>query len=167
MVLLSDNVTTARSVRREIDRQKVFLSRRKIVDAALAESRVIVMRNIDECVDFANLYAPEHLILAVKDPEALALRVEAAGSVFLGNYSPESAGDYTSGTNHILPTGGTAVAWSGLGVESFMHAVTFQSLSREGLASLGGNIVTMAEAEMLEAHANAVKVRLGGGNDIQ
>ena len=95
----------------------------------------------------------------------MASRVESAGSVFLGNYSPESAGDYTSGTNHILPTGGTAVAWSGLGVESFMHAVTFQSLSRDGLASLGGNIVTMAEAEMLEAHANAVRVRLGGGND--
>ncbi|MBR1927488.1 MAG: histidinol dehydrogenase [Bacteroidales bacterium] len=165
VVLLSDNVTTARSVLREIDRQKEFLSRSKIVDAALAESRVIVMRDIDECVDFANLYAPEHLILAVKDPEAVASRVESAGSVFLGNYSPESAGDYTSGTNHILPTGGTAVAWSGLGVESFMHAVTFQSLSRDGLASLGGNIVTMAEAEMLEAHANAVRVRLGGGND--
>ena len=163
VVLVSDNVTTARSVLREIENQKESLSRKGIVDAALAESRIIVMRDLDECVDFANLYAPEHLILAVKDPEALASRVEAAGSVFLGHYSPESAGDYASGTNHILPTGGTAVAWNGLGVESFMHAVTFQSLSDAGLKSLGGTIATMADAEMLEAHANAVRVRVGGG----
>lgn len=163
VVLVSDNVTTARSVLREIENQKESLSRKGIVDAALTESRIIVMRDLDECMDFANLYAPEHLILAVKDPEALASRVEAAGSVFLGHYSPESAGDYASGTNHILPTGGTAVAWNGLGVESFMHAVTFQSLSDAGLKSLGGTIVTMADAEMLEAHANAVRVRVGGG----
>ncbi|MBR5176154.1 MAG: histidinol dehydrogenase [Bacteroidales bacterium] len=163
VVLLSNNVTTARSVLREIDIQKESLSRKGIVDAALTESRIIVMKDLDECVDFANLYAPEHLILAVKDPEALALKVEAAGSVFLGHYSPESAGDYASGTNHILPTGGTAVAWNGLGVESFMHAVTFQSLSDAGLQSLGGTIATMADAEMLEAHANAVRVRVGGG----
>ena len=163
VVLVSDNVTTARSVLREIENQKESLSRKGIVDAALAESRIIVMRDLDECIDFANLYAPEHLILAVKDPEALASRVEAAGSVFLGHYSPESAGDYASGTNHILPTGGTAVAWNGLGVESFMHAVTFQSLSDAGLKSLGGTIATMADAEMLEAHANAVRIRVGGG----
>ena len=163
VVLVSDNVTTARSVLREIENQKESLSRKGIVDAALTESRIIVMRDLDECMDFANLYAPEHLILAVKDPESLASRVEAAGSVFLGHYSPESAGDYASGTNHILPTGGTAVAWNGLGVESFMHAVTFQSLSDAGLKSLGGTIATMADAEMLEAHANAVRVRVGGG----
>ena len=163
VVLVSDNVTTARSVLREIENQKESLSRKGIVDAALTESRIIVMRDLDECMDFANLYAPEHLILAVKDPEALASRVEAAGSVFLGHYSPESAGDYASGTNHILPTGGTAVAWNGLGVESFMHAVTFQSLSDAGLKSLGGTIATMADAEMLEAHANAVRVRVGCG----
>ena len=163
VVLVYDNVTTARSVLREIENQKESLSRKGIVDAALTESRIIVMRDLDECMDFANLYAPEHLILAVKDPEALASRVEAAGSVFLGHYSPESAGDYASGTNHILPTGGTAVAWNGLGVESFMHAVTFQSLSDAGLKSLGGTIATMADAEMLEAHANAVRVRVGGG----
>ena len=163
VVLVSDNVTTARSVLREIENQKESLSRKGIVDVALTESRIIVMRDLDECMDFANLYAPEHLILAVKDPESLASRVEAAGSVFLGHYSPESAGDYASGTNHILPTGGTAVAWNGLGVESFMHAVTFQSLSDAGLKSLGGTIATMADAEMLEAHANAVRVRVGGG----
>ena len=167
VVLVSDNVTTARSVLREIENQKESLSRKGIVDAALTESRIIVMRDLDECVEFANLYAPEHLILAVKDPEALASKVEAAGSVFLGHYSPESAGDYASGTNHILPTGGTAVAWNGLGVESFMHAVTFQTLSDTGLKSLGGTIATMADAEMLEAHANAVRVRLGGGIENQ
>ena len=163
VVLVSDNVTTARSVLREIENQKESLSRKGIVDASLAESRIIVMKDLDECMDFANLYAPEHLILAVKDPESLAKKVEAAGSVFLGHYSPESAGDYASGTNHILPTGGTAVAWSGLGVESFMHAITFQSLSAKGLAALGKTISIMADAEMLEAHANAVRIRVGSG----
>ena len=163
VVLLSDSVTVARSVLREIEIQKESLSRKKIVEASLAESRIIVMKDLDECMDFANLYAPEHLILAVKDPESLARKVEAAGSVFLGHYSPESAGDYASGTNHILPTGGTAVAWSGLGVESFMHAITFQSLSAQGLSSLGKTISTMADAEMLEAHANAVRIRVGSG----
>ena len=163
VVLLSDSVTVARSVLREIEVQKESLSRNKIVEASLAESRIIVMKDLDECMDFANLYAPEHLILAVKDPESLAKKVEAAGSVFLGHYSPESAGDYASGTNHILPTGGTAVAWSGLGVESFMHAITFQSLSAQGLSTLGKTISTMADAEMLEAHANAVRIRVGSG----
>lgn len=161
VVLLSDSVTLARSVLREIEIQKESLSRKKIVEASLAESRVIVMKDIDECIDFANLYAPEHLILAVNDPESLAEKVEAAGSVFLGHYSPESAGDYASGTNHILPTGGTAVAWNGLGVESFMHAITFQSLSAKGITALGKTISTMADAEMLEAHANAVRIRVG------
>lgn len=163
VVLLSDSVTVARSVLREIEVQKESLSRNKIVEASLAESRIIVMKDLDDCMDFANLYAPEHLILAVKDPESLAKKVEAAGSVFLGHYSPESAGDYASGTNHILPTGGTAVAWSGLGVESFMHAITFQSLSAQGLSNLGKTISTMADAEMLEAHANAVRIRVGSG----
>ena len=161
VVLLSDSVTFARNVLREIERQKESLPRKMIAEASLAESRVIVMKDLEECVEFANLYAPEHLILAVEDPETLAAKVEAAGSVFLGNYSPESAGDYASGTNHILPTGGTAVAWNGLGVESFLHAITFQSLSREGLTAIGETIATMADAEMLAAHANAVRLRVG------
>ena len=160
VVLVCGDVTLARLVLTEIDRQKESLKRKDIVEAALSESRVIVLGNETDRIDFANMYAPEHLILAVENPEALADKVENAGSVFLGHYSPESAGDYASGTNHILPTGGTAVAWSGVGVESFMHGITFQSLGQGGLASLGNTIVTMAEAEELQAHAEAVRVRL-------
>lgn len=160
VILLSPSVTMARQVIQEMESLKGRIPRKDIVDAALAESRIIVFGKLENRVAFANLYAPEHLILAVEDPEEVASRIEAAGSVFLGHYSPESAGDYASGTNHILPTGGYATAWSGVGLESFMRSITYQSLTKEGLASLAKTIITMAEAEMLQAHAEAVKVRL-------
>ena len=144
----------------EVERRKALLPRESIVDGALSESRIIVLSDPDDRIDFANFYAPEHLILSVEDPEAVSERVTAAGSVFLGAYSPESAGDYASGTNHTLPTLGLATAWSGLGVEQFMHAITYQSLTREGLSRIGGTIVEMARAEGLDAHAEAVLVRL-------
>ena len=111
-------------------------------------------------IAFANAYAPEHLIISMRDPWAIAEQITAAGSVFIGNYSPESAGDYASGTNHTLPTTGLARAWSGIGLDSFMHSITYQELTREGLQSLGKTIITMAEAEGLDAHAAAVKTRL-------
>ena len=130
------------------------------MEAALAESRIIVFGNIEDRIAFANLYAPGRLILAVENPEEVALRIEAAGSVFLGHYSPDSAGNYVCGINQILPSGGQATAWSGVGVESFMRAVTYQSLTKEGLASLSGTIITMAEAEMSQARAETVKIRL-------
>lgn len=160
VILLSPSVTMARQVIQEMEILKGRIPRKDIVDAALSESRIIVFGKLENRVAFANLYAPEHLILAVEDPEEVASRIEAAGSVFLGHYSPESAGDYASGTNHILPTGGYATAWSGVGLESFMRSITYQSLTKEGLASLAKTIITMAEAEMLQAHAEAVKVRL-------
>ena len=160
VILLSPSVTMARQVIQEMERLKGRIPRKDIVDAALAESRVIVFVKLDDRVAFANQYAPEHLVLAVEDPDEVALRVEAAGCVFLGHYSPESAGDYASGGNHILPTGGHATAWSGVGTESFMRFITYQSLTKEGLASLAKTIITMAEAEMMQAHAEAVKVRL-------
>ena len=144
----------------EVERRKALLPRESIVDGALSESRIIVLSDPDDRIDFANFYAPEHLILSVEDPESVSERVTAAGSVFLGAYSPESAGDYASGTNHTLPTLGLATAWSGLGVEQFMHAITYQSLTREGLSRIGGTIVEMARAEGLDAHAEAVLVRL-------
>ena len=111
-------------------------------------------------VAFANAYASEHLIISMRDPWKVAEQITAAGSVFIGHYSPESAGDYASGTNHTLPTMGLARAWSGIGLDSFMHSITYQELTREGLESLGGTITTMAEAEGLDAHAAAVKIRL-------
>ncbi len=165
VTLVCRDLAMAREVQNEIKRRKETLPRKEIVQLALADSRIIVYSSLEDCMDFANYYAPEHLILSVEDPDAVALKVEAAGSVFLGNYSPESAGDYASGTNHILPTRGTAVAWSGVGVDTFMHAITYQSLSAEGLSRIGKTIISMAEAEGLRAHADAVRVRLENENN--
>lgn len=163
VILVCQDLSMAREVQREINDRKALLPREGIVDKALTDSRIVVFSNLADGIEFANAYAPEHLILSVADPESLASKVTAAGSVFMGHYSPESAGDYASGTNHILPTKGTAVAWSGVGVDTFMHAITFQSLSKEGLSRIGGAIITMAEAEGLKAHAEAVRVRLDDG----
>ena len=163
VILVCQDLSMAREVQREINDRKALLPREGIVDKALTDSRIVVFSNLADGIEFANAYAPEHLILSVADPESLASKVTAAGSVFMGHYSPESAGDYASGTNHILPTKGTAVAWSGVGVDTFMHAITFQSLSEEGLSRIGGAIITMAEAEGLKAHAEAVRVRLDDG----
>ncbi|MBO4231273.1 MAG: histidinol dehydrogenase [Bacteroidales bacterium] len=163
VILVCQDLAMAREVQREINDRKALLPREGIVDKALTDSRIVVFSNLADGIEFANAYAPEHLILSVADPESLASKVTAAGSVFMGHYSPESAGDYASGTNHILPTKGTAVAWSGVGVDTFMHAITFQSLSEEGLSRIGGAIITMAEAEGLKAHAEAVRVRLDDG----
>ena len=160
VVLVCTSEEFARRALAELKVQLACLSRRDIADKALEESSVIVLPSIDDCIDFSNLYAPEHLILAVADPWKAAARVTAAGSVFIGHYSPESAGDYASGTNHTLPTSGTARACSGVNLDSYMRKITYQELTRDGLASLGSTIVTMAEAEGLEAHAQAVKVRL-------
>jgi histidinol dehydrogenase len=163
VILVCQDLSMAREVQREINDRKALLPREGIVDKALTDSRIVVFSNLADGIEFANAYAPEHLILSVADPESLVSKVTAAGSVFMGHYSPESAGDYASGTNHILPTKGTAVAWSGVGVDTFMHAITFQSLSKEGLSRIGGAIITMAEAEGLKAHAEAVRVRLDEG----
>ncbi|MGB5688044.1 MAG: histidinol dehydrogenase, partial [Woeseiaceae bacterium] len=116
--------------------------------------------DLDSAIDVSNAYAPEHLILQVAEPRSLVARVSNAGSVFVGPWTPESAGDYCSGTNHVLPTYGYARAWSGLGVEQFIRQMTVQELSRAGLESLGDAIVTLAELEGLDAHAAAVTRRL-------
>ena len=164
VMLLCSDPAFAEDVRAEIDIQKASLPRESVVDKALGNSRIIIFEDKDTQIEFANMYAAEHLILAVREPEAVAAKITAAGSIFLGNWSPESAGDYASGTNHTLPTSGLANAWSGLGVESFMHAVTWQQLSREGLAGLSSAIIEMAEAEGLKAHAEAVRKRIYGKN---
>ncbi|MBR4756973.1 MAG: histidinol dehydrogenase [Bacteroidales bacterium] len=160
VILVCPDMSMAQAVDEEVKTQAGRLPRKDIVEKALSESRIIVLSDPSERMDFANFYGPEHLILSVEDPLEAASKVQSAGSVFLGNYSPESAGDYASGTNHTLPTLGMASAWSGIGVESFMHAITFQTLSREGLERIGKTIVTMAEAEGLDAHAQAVRIRL-------
>jgi histidinol dehydrogenase len=145
---------------REIERQLASLPRRDTATMALAGSRIVVLPSRGEMTDFANLYAAEHLIIQMSDPWEVASRITAAGSVFVGNFSPESAGDYASGTNHTLPTAGWARSFSGVNLDSFMRKITFQELTREGLQNLAETITAMAEAEGLDAHAAAVKIRI-------
>ncbi|MCQ2160979.1 MAG: histidinol dehydrogenase [Bacteroidales bacterium] len=158
-LLVCDSMEIAKAVDAETERQLALLPRASIAEKSLANSRVIVLDGREAMIEFANCYAAEHLIISMDDPWAVADRIEAAGSVFIGNHSPESAGDYASGTNHTLPTMGLAGAFSGIGTDSFRHQVTYQELSREGLSSLAETIITMADAEGLDAHAAAVKVR--------
>ena len=147
-------------VEAEIERQAAALPRREIVERALESSTCVVLSGREECMAFANEYAPEHLMLCVKERDAWTPLVTNAGSVFLGNYSPESAGDYATGTNHTLPTGGYARAYSGVDVNSFTKRVSFQELTAQGLAYLAPTIEIMAAREGLDAHGNAVRVRL-------
>ena len=121
---------------------------------------MILVKSSKEALEISNLYAPEHLIVSVKNEDEILSGIQNAGSVFIGNYTPESAGDYASGTNHTLPTNGYAKSYSGVGLGSFMKSITFQKITREGLEKLGPSIEIMAEAEQLEAHKNAVSVRL-------
>ncbi len=160
VMLVTCSESLSEAVSREVDRQLALLPRRSIADSALGNSRAVILDSRDEIVDFANCYAAEHLIISMEDPWGVADRIRAAGSIFIGNYSPESAGDYASGTNHTLPTMGCARAFSGIGTESFMHGITYQELSRSGLRSISDTIVEMAEAEGLQAHAEAVRTRL-------
>jgi histidinol dehydrogenase len=160
VVLLAYSETIVKDVLQEIENQLLTLPRADISRQALTNSVAIVVENDDEALRISNFYAPEHLILSVKNAEIMAEKVVNAGSVFIGNYSPESVGDYASGTNHVLPTNGYARAYSGVSLDSFVKKITFQSLTQEGLKNIGGTVVAMAEAEQLQAHANAVKVRL-------
>ena len=146
-----------------VGEQAARLRRRDAIGNSLAHSRIVVFSDPDEQIAFADAYAPEHLIVAMRDAWDAAARITAAGSVFIGGYSPESAGDYASGTNHTLPTGGWARAYSGVNTESFMRKITYQELTRGGLEALAPTITAMAEAEGLDAHANAVRIRTEGG----
>ena len=159
-ILLTTSESLAERLPGVIDDSLNRLPRREMMLRSLSHSHVIVLRNYDEIMRFANEYAPEHLIINTTDAERLAERVENAGSVFIGPYSPESAGDYASGTNHTLPTSGYAKAYSGVNLDSFTKKITFQRLSPEGLRSIGSTIEIMAENEDLMAHRMAVTVRL-------
>ena len=159
-ILLTTSENLAERLPGVIDDSLKRLPRREMMLRSLSHSHVIVLRDYDEIMRFANEYAPEHLIINTIDAERLAERVENAGSVFIGPYSPESAGDYASGTNHTLPTSGYAKAYSGVNLDSFTKKITFQRLSPEGLRSIGPTIEIMAENEDLMAHRMAVTVRL-------
>ena len=160
VILLTTSAQLIDKVQAEVDRQVALLPRNEIAQASLQNSRMILLRNDDEIIEMTNEYAPEHLIIQTANASELAERVVNAGSVFIGPWSPESAGDYASGTNHTLPTSGYAKAYSGVNIDSFMRKITFQELTREGLASLGPVIETMAAGESLDAHKNAVTLRL-------
>ncbi|MBO6068491.1 MAG: histidinol dehydrogenase [Bacteroidales bacterium] len=159
-ILVCNDEILANEVYMEVEAQAEELPRREIVEKALENSRIVVFDDVDTMVEFANGYASEHLIRNMEDPWSVADRITAAGSVFIGPYSPESAGDYASGTNHTLPTMGWAASYSGVGLDSFLHYITYQELSKKGLLSLSNVIISMADAEGLTAHGNAVKVRL-------
>ncbi|MBK7133060.1 MAG: histidinol dehydrogenase [Bacteroidales bacterium] len=160
VIMLSDNQELIHKVKSEVEKQVMQLPRKEIALKALENSRYILLGDIDECIDFSNAYAPEHLIISTSDANKIADKVINAGSVFLGKYSCESAGDYASGTNHTLPTNGYARNYSGVSVDSFMKKITFQEITADGLEILGPAIEIMAEAENLSGHKNAVSIRL-------
>lgn len=161
VILLTNSKKVIKQVNKEIDQQLLSLPRQEVAAKALKNSKAILFRDLETCIDFSNFYAPEHLILATENPVLLSRNVINAGSIFLGNWSCESAGDYASGTNHTLPTSGHAKAYSGVSLDSFVKKITFQQLNEEGILSIGNAIEIMAETEQLDAHKNAVTLRLG------
>jgi histidinol dehydrogenase len=160
VIMLTNDEALIEKVKSELEDQLSRLPRRDTATKAIAGSRMILLSSLDDCICFSNNYAPEHLIINTSDPVQLAERVVNAGSVFLGRFSCESAGDYASGTNHTLPTNGFARSYSGVSVDSFLKKITFQEISREGIRSIGPAIELMADAESLQAHKNAVTIRL-------
>ena len=159
VLLVTNNENMAKEVEQELIRQLDLLPRKEMAAKAIANSKTILVNDEEEGMELINLYAAEHLILASDNAEALAQKVVNAGSVFIGHYAPESAGDYASGTNHTLPTNGYATAYSGVSIDSFVKKITFQQLTREGLKNISTTVTTMAMAEGLQAHAEAVNVR--------
>jgi histidinol dehydrogenase len=160
VLLFSDSAEMIEKVQAELKKQLKDLPRKEIAEKALDHSRLILLGNQEEIMDMVNAYAPEHLILVTQNYPELAEKVLNAGSVFLGDFTPESAGDYASGTNHTLPTNGWAHVYSGVNMDSFYKKITFQEISKYGLVNIGDAIMTMAEAEELQAHSNAVSIRL-------
>jgi histidinol dehydrogenase len=160
VILLSDDEEIIKKTSKELDKQLHLLPRKDIATESLKISRSILLNSINECVEFSNLYAPEHLIFATDNASDYIENITNAGSVFLGKYSCESAGDYASGTNHTLPTNGYAKNYSGVSLDSFVKKITFQNLNKDGIKTIGPAIELMAEAEELFAHKNAVTLRL-------
>ena len=159
-ILITISEKIIEKVLEEIEIQIAELPRKDFARKALENSKIILLNSLEEAVEMTNAYAPEHLIISTKYYKGVAANIVNAGSVFLGNYTPESAGDYASGTNHTLPTNGYAKAYSGVNLDSFIRKITFQEISKEGLTNLSNAIILMAEHENLQAHSNAVKIRL-------
>ncbi len=159
VVMVTCSESLLAKVAEEVEKQLAELPRKEIASKALENSKMILVENMDEAVELTNEYAPEHLILAVENYMDVAERIRNAGSVFLGNYSCESAGDYASGTNHTLPTSGYAKAYSGVNLDSFMRKITFQELTADGVRNLGPTVEIMAHCESLDAHCNAMRIR--------
>ena len=166
VILLTPDEKIAQAVSIEVDKQLTQLSRQNIAKKALQESRLIVTKDLDECVAISNRYGPEHLIIQTANADELVEKITSAGSIFLGDWSPESAGDYASGTNHVLPTYGYTATYSSLGLADFQKRMTVQKLSPEGLKAIGHAVELMAEAEQLTAHKQAVSLRLAVLNSI-
>ena len=160
-ILITTSVELQQAVKVEVERQLALLPRKEIAEKSLANSKLIVVDSMTEAIELTNAYAPEHLIIEPEDYLSVAERIVNAGSVFLGSLTPESAGDYASGTNHTLPTNGYAKAYSGVSLDSFIRKITFQEIKPEGLNIIGPAIELMAANEQLDAHKNAVSVRLG------
>jgi len=160
VIMLTDNQEIMDKVEIEVEKQAALLARKDIAFRALENSRLILLPTINDCISFSNLYAPEHLIINLTDSNSVAGMIKNAGSVFLGKFSCESAGDYASGTNHTLPTNGFAKSYSGVSADSFVRKITFQEIDAEGIIDLGPTIELLAEAESLSGHKNAVTVRL-------
>ena len=160
VVLLTTNEAVAEKIIHAINNQLKELPRKEITELALQNSKAIIVKDMEEAITLSNLYAPEHLILAGSNAEDITDKIISAGSVFIGNYSPESAGDYASGTNHTLPTNGYAAMYSGVSIDSFVKKITYQQLTKEGLENISNTVMAMAAAEGLAAHKNAVAIRL-------
>jgi histidinol dehydrogenase len=166
VLFLTDTSEIISEVKSEVEKQLENLPRKDIAVKSLGNSMLILLNSIEECMEFSNYYAPEHLILSTSDPMSLSAFVKNAGSVFLGRYSCESAGDYASGTNHTLPTNGFARSYSGVTVASFFKSISFQEVSENGLKGLGPVIEQMAAAEQLQGHKNAVTLRLNSLKNV-
>jgi len=160
VICVATNETLLRAIEKEVLSQLEELPRKEIAEKALVNSKMIVLKNKEKMVDFINQYAPEHLILVVEEEDYFCSNTINAGSVFIGNYTPESAGDYASGTNHTLPTNGFSKSFSGVNMDAFVKKITFQKITKEGIVKIGPAIELMAGAELLEAHKNAVTLRL-------
>lgn len=160
-MLVTTSPELLQAVKKEVERQLALLPRKEIAEKSLANSKLIAVRDMEEAIELTNSYAPEHLIIETVDYMSVAGRIVNAGSVFLGSLTPESAGDYASGTNHTLPTNGYAKAYSGVSLDSFIRKITFQEITPEGILAIGSAIEEMAANEHLDAHKNAVTVRLG------
>jgi len=158
LVLTNDKLLPA--IRQELEKQLNVLPRKKIAEKSLDNSRIVIINDRDVAIDFINAYAPEHLIINISDPDSIVSKITNAGSVFLGNYSPEAVGDYASGTNHTLPTNGYAKAYAGVSLDSFLKYITYQKITEIGISNIGPAVEKMAEAEALIGHQRAISVRL-------